>query len=61
MTNALSFTLRDVIVAAPFLLTLLLIWVRFENRITSLETSMEDIKRLVLNGHSKKTPIRRKT
>lgn len=65
MTWTLS--LRDVIlicstIASAIAIPAIGIWVRMESRMARVETGLEDVKRIVLNGSHKKaaTPSRRK-
>ena len=55
MDTQLTISLRDVIiyVVCPLVAAVVGVWVRLEVRTARLEVSMEDIKRLVLNGHKK--------
>lgn len=59
MTSEMTITMANAIMGGTLLLALGGIWVRFEHRTTKLETQVEEIRRLVINGNGKSTHKKR--
>lgn len=55
----MTFTPKDVILAGPILIAVLGAYVRLETRVAAVITSVDDLKRIVLNGHGKRKPTSR--